>query len=87
MEFFIGLVAIYLMYKLLSGVKKTDAEATSNNSQSSNMSKSTSRNQIQNKIRVSVSALDGNNEDDFSTFEIHTNFGDEPTHSKNTSAG
>ncbi|MEZ8106608.1 tellurite resistance TerB family protein [Vibrio cortegadensis] len=87
MELIIGLVAIYLIYKLLSGGKKTDAEATNNNSRSSNVSKSTQRNQTQNKIRVSVSSIDESNEDDFSTFEIHTSFGNEPTRSKNTSVG
>ncbi|MBL4829088.1 MAG: TerB N-terminal domain-containing protein [Aliivibrio sp.] len=87
MEIIIGLVVIYLIYKLLSGGKKTDSEATNNNSQSSNMSKSTPRNQAQNKISVSASTLEDSHEDDFSTFEIHTSFGDEPMRSKNTSVG
>ncbi|MEZ8484217.1 TerB N-terminal domain-containing protein [Vibrio splendidus] len=87
MELIIGLVAIYLIYKILFGGKKTDAEAANNNSRSSNMSKSTPRNQSQNKIRVSVSTIDDSNKDDFSTFEIHTSFGNEPTRSKNTSEG
>jgi uncharacterized tellurite resistance protein B-like protein len=85
MELIIGLVVIYLIYKLLSGRKKTGVEATNYNSRSSNMSKSSLRNQSKNKIRVS--ALDDSNEDDFSTFEIHTSFGSEPTRSKNTSVG
>lgn len=90
MEFIIGAIIIYVLYKIIFGssgsqsVKDTHSRKTflGSSSQKNNIQPSTST------YRSSVSSYDdGEDDDGFGTFTIHTSFGAEPEKSSNMQKG
>lgn len=80
MEFIIGVIVVYVLYKLFSN--KTTVKTSANNSRSRTQSKHSKYSNF--SVTAKSSTLD---EDDFATFTIHTSFGREPEKTTNKQKG
>ena len=80
MEFIIGVIVVYVLYKLFSN--KSTVKTSANNSRSGTQSKHSKNSNF--SVAAKSSTLD---DDDFATFTIHTSFGREPEKTTNKQKG
>ena len=80
MEFIIGVIVVYVLYKLFSN--KSTVKTSANNSRSRTQSKHSKNSNF--SVAAKSSTLD---DDDFATFTIHTSFGREPEKTTNKQKG
>ncbi|EOX4927686.1 TerB N-terminal domain-containing protein [Vibrio alginolyticus] len=87
MEFFVGAIIIYILYKLITGNSKPKTSNSYNSPQNNTDSKpAAQKSDAYNKQEISVSSYN-NNDEEFATFTIHTSFGREAEKSSNKQKG
>ncbi|MEZ9820626.1 TerB N-terminal domain-containing protein [Shewanella sp. 10N.286.45.A1] len=89
MEYFIGAIVLYILYRWISGDSKSN---TANKSKTRNVPSQTSRHRTSSSTSSSVStssvsSFDSSDDDEFATFTIETNFGYESEKSSNKQKG
>ncbi|HCG6072693.1 TPA: TerB N-terminal domain-containing protein [Vibrio parahaemolyticus] len=87
MEFFVGAIIIYILYKLITRNSKPKTSNSYNSPQNNTDSKpAAQKSDAYNKQEISVSSYN-NNDEEFATFTIHTSFGREAEKSSNKQKG
>ncbi|EOV9228202.1 TerB N-terminal domain-containing protein [Vibrio parahaemolyticus] len=87
MEFFVGAIIIYILYKLITRNSKSKTSNSYNSPQNNKVSKpSVQKSDAYGTQAISVSSYNENDEE-FATFTIHTSFGREAEKSSNKQKG
>ncbi|RTR37675.1 ATPase [Shewanella canadensis] len=89
MEYFIGAIVLYILYRWISG---GESSSTTKKAKDRNVSPQTSANRTSSSASPSIntssiSSYDRSDDDEFATFTIETNFGYEPEKSSNKQKG
>ncbi|MCV3264522.1 hypothetical protein OGZ01_26335 [Vibrio harveyi] len=87
MEFFVGAIIIYILYKLITGNSKSKTSNSYESSQNNTVSKpSAQKSDAYSTQAISVSSYNDSDEE-FATFTIRTSFGRETEKSPNKQKG